>query len=415
MGQETPAICRTCCAIGMAFASLLLIRQRNNHVNPSETISIFLSGDVMTGRGIDQILPYPGNPALYESYVRDAREYVELAEMANGPIIRPVEFDYIWGDALEELERAGTDVRIINLETSITESDDYWPDKEVLYRMHPRNIGCITTARIDCCCLANNHVLDWGHQGLQETLQTLDRAGVARAGAGENAAAAGAPAALNIAGKGRVLVFSLGSTTSGIPRKWGATGDEPGINLLEDLSEHTARRLASQMLKQTQPRDVTIASIHWGDNWGYDIPAEQIDFAHRLIEGGVSIVHGHSSHHVKTIEVYLDRPILYGCGDLLTDYEGIGGYEEFRSDLALIYLAKFDARHNRLIELRLVPFQAGQFRLHRASSADAAWLRDSLNQLGAPFGTRVHLDNNSLILQLVNSPPIFTDAMDWHG
>jgi poly-gamma-glutamate capsule biosynthesis protein CapA/YwtB (metallophosphatase superfamily) len=368
-------------------------------VKPSETISIFLSGDVMTGRGIDQILPHPGDPALYESYVRDAREYVELAEMANGLIIRPVEFDYLWGDALEELERAGTDVRIINLETSITESEDYWPDKEVLYRMHPRNMGCITAARIDCCCLANNHVLDWGYAGLRETLRTLDLAGVARAGAGENIAAAGAPASLNIAGKGRVLVFSLGSTTSGIPRKWGATEDEPGINLLEDLSEGTACRIASQILKQAQPHDVTIASIHWGDNWGYDIPAEQIDFAHRLIEEGVSIVHGHSSHHVKTIEVYLDRPILYGCGDLLTDYEGIGGYEEFRSDLALIYLAKFDVRNNRLVELRMVPFQARQFRLHRASADDAAWLRDVLNRLGAPFGTRVQLEESSLILQ----------------
>jgi poly-gamma-glutamate capsule biosynthesis protein CapA/YwtB (metallophosphatase superfamily) len=365
----------------------------------TETISIFLCGDVMTGRGIDQVLPHPGDPTLYESYVRDAREYVELAEMVNGLIIRPVDFDYIWGEALEELERAGTDVRIINLETSITESEDHWPDKEVLYRMHPRNIGCLTAARIDCCCLANNHVLDWGYRGLQETLRTLDMAGVARTGAGENAAVVSTPAALGLSGKGRVLVFSLGSTTSGIPHQWGATEEKPGINLLEDLSERTAHHIARQMLRQTRPHDVTIASIHWGDNWGYDIPAEQINFAHRLIEEGISIVHSHSSHHVKAIEVYLDRLILYGCGDFLTDYEGIGGYEEFRSDLALMHLAKFDAEHNRLVELRLVPFQARQFRLQRASADDAAWLRDILNRLGAPFGTQVQLEKNSLILQ----------------
>src|ERR687888_50236 len=139
-----------------------------------EAISLFLCGDVMTGRGIDQVLPHPGNPVLYESYIRDARAYVQLAEMASGPIPRPVDFAYIWGDALGELERAGTDVRIINLETSITSSEDYWPNKAVLYRMHPRNIGCLTAARISCCSLANNHVLDWGEQGLQETLRTLD-------------------------------------------------------------------------------------------------------------------------------------------------------------------------------------------------------------------------------------------------
>lgn len=79
---------------------------------------LFLCGDVMTGRGIDQALPHPVNPALYESYIRDARDYVHLAEKANGPIRRPVTFDYVWGDALPELERARVDLRILNLETA---------------------------------------------------------------------------------------------------------------------------------------------------------------------------------------------------------------------------------------------------------------------------------------------------------
>src|SRR5919197_1357117 len=339
-----------------------------------EALAIFLCGDVMTGRGIDQVLPHPGNSVLYESYVRDARAYVQLAEMANGPIPRPVDFTYIWGDALAELERAGTEVRIINLETSITASEDYWPHKPVLYRMHPRNVGCLTAAGIDCCCLANNHVLDWGYQGLAETLRTLDMARVAYAGAGEHAGAARAPAVLDVAGKGRVLVFSLGATTSGIPRTWGATADQPGVNLLENLSEDTARRIAGEILQGTRPGDVTVASIHWGSNWGYEIPAKQITFAHRLIEAGVSIVHGHSSHHVKAIEVYQDRLILYGCGDFLTDYEGISGYEWFRGDLALMYLVQVDPGRGGLVGVRLVPLQSRKVRLTRVSAVDAQWL-----------------------------------------
>jgi poly-gamma-glutamate synthesis protein (capsule biosynthesis protein) len=366
----------------------------------NEAISLFLCGDVMTGRGIDQILPHPGNPVLYESYIRDAREYVRLAEDANGAIPRPVGFDYIWGDALDELELAETDVRIINLETSITTSEDFWPRKEVLYRMHPRNIGCLTAARIDCCCLANNHLLDWGYSGLEETLQALDRAGTASAGAGRNAASARSPAVLDVAGKGRVLVFSFGLTTSGIPRKWGATEDKPGVNLLDDLSEQAACRIASQMLRLSRPGDVTVASIHWGGNWGYDVPSEQIGFARRLIEEGFSIVHGHSSHHVKAIEVYRDRLILYGCGDFLTDYEGITGHEHFRGDLALMYLATFDAQQKRLVELRLVPLQARKFRLNGARADDCVWLRDLLTRLGNPFGTQVRLEEDkSLTLQ----------------
>ncbi len=91
-------------------------------VGQKDPIKIFLCGDVMTGRGIDQILPHPSNPVIYEPYVRDARRYVELAEMANGEISRPVSFSHIWGAALHELKRVSPDLRIINLETSITAS-----------------------------------------------------------------------------------------------------------------------------------------------------------------------------------------------------------------------------------------------------------------------------------------------------
>jgi poly-gamma-glutamate synthesis protein (capsule biosynthesis protein) len=283
-------------------------------------------------------------------------------------------------------------VRIINLETAITESEDYWPDKAVLYRMQPRNIGCLTAARISCCALANNHLLDWGERGLVETLRTLDLAGIARAGAGRTAAEAASPAALDVAGRGRVLVFSFGSPTSGVPWEWGATVDRPGVNLLEDLSENTARRIADQMLRRAQPGDVIVASIHWGGNWDYRIPDEQISFAHRLIDEGISIVHGHSSHHVKAIEVYRERLILYGCGDFLTDYEGISGYEEFRGDLTSMYLVKVDPRQGRLVELRLVPMQVRRFRLNRASAADTQWLYELLNRLGKPFGTQMKFD-----------------------
>ncbi|MBI1916180.1 MAG: CapA family protein [Planctomycetes bacterium] len=374
-------------------------------LNQTRPLCLFLCGDVMTGRGIDQVLSHPGNPVLHEAYVRDAREYVRLAERAHGPIPRPVDFAYVWGDALAELERAGADVRIVNLETSITASEDDWPGKGVLYRMHPRNIGCLTVANIDCCCLANNHVLDWGCEGLEETLRTLDLAGVARAGAGRSAAEAESPAMLPLTTKGRgvggeggrVLVFALGSTTSGIPQAWGATRDRPGVNLLKDLSEDTAWRVASQVRQVKRPGDVTVVSVHWGGNWGYGIPDEQRRFAHRLVEEGVDIVHGHSSHHLKAIEVYRDRLVLYGCGDFLTDYEGIRGQEWFRGDLALMYLVRVDPRQGRLVETRLVPMQSRRFRLNRASAADTKWLCDLLNTLGTPLGTQVRLEGDDTL------------------
>jgi poly-gamma-glutamate capsule biosynthesis protein CapA/YwtB (metallophosphatase superfamily) len=355
---------------------------------------IFLCGDVMTGRGIDQALPHPVNPNLFEPYVRDAREYVALAEKANGPILRPLRFDYIWRDALRELERAEVDLRIANLETAVTSAETPWPEKGIHYRMHPQNIGCLAAVQISACALANNHVLDWGYDGLSETLKTLDAAGIAHAGAGNDAEEAMQPAVLNNAGNGRLLLFSFGSRTSGIPQDWRATGISPGVNLLDDLAEITAERVAEQMRAHQQPGDLIVASIHWGSNWGYEIPREQIAFAHRLIEEGIAIVHGHSSHHVKAIEVFKRRLILYGCGDFLTDYEGISGYEMFRGDLALMYLIELDSRNGELIAARLVPMQMRRFRLERASTGDAEWLCDRLNELAKPFATQTRPHND---------------------
>ena len=125
-------------------------------------IDLFLCGDVMTGRGVDQILPHPSSPELYEPYVRDARQYVALAEEVNGHIARPVGFEYVWGDARDELRRRSPHARIVNLETSVTRSSVAWPDKGINYRMDARNVPCLTAAQIDVCVLANNHVLDWG-------------------------------------------------------------------------------------------------------------------------------------------------------------------------------------------------------------------------------------------------------------
>ena len=206
------------------------------------SITLFLAGDVMTGRGIDQILPHPSKPRIPERQVRSAIDYVKLAERATGPIERPVDFGYVWGDALIELDHVQPDGRIINLETSITVSEDSWPGKGIGYRMHPQNIGCLTAAKIDCCVLANNHVLDWGRQGLLETLDVLHRAGIRTAGAGRDEHEAAGPAVLEVLGKGRVLVFAFGAPTSGVPREWAAGEDRPGLSFLGDLGARSGGR-----------------------------------------------------------------------------------------------------------------------------------------------------------------------------
>ena len=240
----------------------------------------------MTGRGIDQILPHPSPPRIYEPVVRDARMYVTLAEEVNGPVSRPVEPSYIWGDALEELKHVAPAARIVNLETSVTRSEDAWP-KCINYRMHPANVACLIVAGIDVCVLSNNHVLDYGPAGLIETLETLDRAGLTRTGAGRTLAEAQRPVVVDLADDRRVVVHGTGTETSGIPPSWAAREDLAGVDLLSDLFDETAAAVAARVGRSKRSGDITVASIHWGTNWGYEVPPAHVRFARRLVDGGV--------------------------------------------------------------------------------------------------------------------------------
>jgi poly-gamma-glutamate capsule biosynthesis protein CapA/YwtB (metallophosphatase superfamily) len=353
------------------------------------SVTLVLTGDVMFGRGIDQIFPHPGDPRLYEVSIRDARDYVALAERAHGPIPRRVDEAYVWGDAFAALRATPPHARIVNLETSITTSENFSP-KGINYRMNPANIGCLAAASVDCCVLANNHVLDWGEAGLLETLDTLKQAGIRYAGAGRNAEEAAAPAIIDVVSGYRIAVFAFGLESSGIPPSWNAGPRRPGVNALPDISANTISGIVDRANAAHREGDLLVASIHWGPNWGYEIPLEHRVLAHKLIDAaGFAIVHGHSSHHPLAIEIYRGRLILYGCGDFITDYEGIAGYKEYRNDLALLYLPEFAVPSSSLMALSMQPFRTQNFRLNRASTAEAAWLQAMLDRESARFGTHV--------------------------
>ncbi len=363
-----------------------------------DAVTLCVAGDVMTGRGIDQVLPHPGDPGIFEPYSRSAQDYLRLAERANGPIPRPVDFAYIWGDTLALLDEAAPDVRIINLETAVTRRGEPWPRKGIQYRMHPDNIPCLSAAAIDCCVLANNHVLDWGYAGLEETLSSLSGFGLTTVGAGTNRTAAQQPAVFVLPGGGRVLVFAWGLPSSGIPVAWAATARKPGVNLLPDLSENALREVADSVAAHRRAGDVVMVSLHWGGNWGYPIPEEHRRFAHALIDANsVDLVHGHSSHHPLGIEVYRGKPVIYGCGDLIDDYEGISGHEEFRIDLALLYLVTLDRDSGELRRLEMFPMQRRKFRLNRAVRKDNDWLRAALDRESRPLGARVVRSGNAAL------------------
>jgi poly-gamma-glutamate capsule biosynthesis protein CapA/YwtB (metallophosphatase superfamily) len=360
-------------------------------------LELFLCGDVMTGRGVDQILPHPSSPRIYEDYLHDARDYVELAERTSGPIARPVSFSYVWGDALEELRIRAPDARIVNLETSVTANDTPWPDKGINYRMHPDNMACLTTAKIDVCVLANNHVLDWGHRGLVDTIHALHDAGLHTAGAGLGRAEAESIAIVDVP-DGRVLVVAVADASSGTPRSWEARQDRPGVARVQALDEAEVAALAGRIERVRRPGDIAVVSIHWGTNWGHAIPSEHVRFAHALIDRGIDVVHGHSSHHPRAIEIYEGKPILYGCGDLITDYEGITWprLDPYRPDLVFLYFVTFE--DGALVELRMTPMRIRKMRLERASAPEADAMSAALERASHEFRVAVTRAEDGSIL-----------------
>lgn len=363
------------------------------------SLTLMLCGDVMLGRGLDQALAHPGDPALNERNVRDARRYLALAEEASGPLPRPVDDAWPWGEALGEIRRGRPAVVVVNLETSVTTCSDFAPGKGIHYRMNPANLGALLAAEPNVCVLANNHVMDFGARGLTEMLRALEGAGLGTAGAGRDLDSASAPAIVSADGGPPVAVLAYAHASSGVPDGWAASTDRPGVALLPDLSAQTAALVAAHVEREKRRGAIVVLSLHWGSNWGYDVPDQQIRFAHRMVDAGVDVVHGHSSHHPRPIEIYAGRLVLYGCGDFVNDYEGIGGYEHYRDDLRLLYRVDL-ATDGALEAADLVPFRSRRLRLEPATSPDVRWLASVLDRESRGFGARVrHTAEDRILLE----------------
>lgn len=362
------------------------------------TVTVLLGGDVMLGRGVDQVLPHPGDPELREPWVRDARHYVEAAERANGPVPRPCGYDWLWGEVPGLLDDLAPEVRLVNLETAITADGCFAPGKGIHYRMQPGNVPALTAIAPDVCALSNNHSLDFDASGLLDTLDALAGAHIRAVGAGVDLVAAQQPAAVPLPDGRRVLIASVSTQSSGVPPDWAAAPGRPGVWRLAHPSVGHADEVAARLSDHRRGGELAIVSVHWGANWGYGVGLSERQFAHRLIDAGIDIVHGHSAHHPRPIEIYRGKPILYGCGDVIDDYEGIGGHESYRPDLRLLYLVTLAPAGPAV--LRMVPLRIRRIRLERAGRRDTRWLRTRLAEISRRFGTRVEVGSDDLLTAL---------------
>jgi poly-gamma-glutamate capsule biosynthesis protein CapA/YwtB (metallophosphatase superfamily) len=325
-------------------------------------IALGLVGDVMLGRGVDEAL----------------KDYKRSEEP--------------WGDALSVLDAA--DLRVINLECAITTYENPWSrtPKTFHFRAYPsRAVGVLRAARIDACSLANNHTLDFEEEGLLDTLEYLDDAGIQHAGAGGDLEEAARPAILDVPGGEKVALLAF---TDNEP-PFAAGVDRPGTNYLPTSleSEVLDRVEAAIAAAHEAGADTVVFSNHWGPNM-VERPRELFRrFARCVVDRGADVYYGHSAHVFQGVEVYRGKPILYDTGDFIDDY---AVEERLRNDRSFVFRVSLEGGEFRRLEL--FPVALSFARTGLATGGEREEILRRMERLSAEMGTRFLRREGALVL-----------------
>jgi len=234
---------------------------------------------------------------------------------------------------------SGADLTLANFENPVIRGSVYHPDATT-FTGDLRLMPILDQAGIDGVTLGNNHILDAGTTGLDETMVHLDDAGIAHAGAGMDLAEAREPMVFDLGGM-KVGVLSY----LGVPNyDWAwATESAPGTApLLQDLMEQDIKRLRPKV-------DLVVVSPHWGIEYMATPEPEQVDLAHAAIEAGADVFIGGHAHWPKGIEMYRGKPIYYGVGNFLLD-------QSWSEETSTGIFAEVTLYGDQVIQTRPVPF-----------------------------------------------------------
>jgi len=259
--------------------------EETNPTADKESASPGTAGDTITIALVGDILP--------------AARVLDLMK-ANG-------FDYPFREAKSILQAA--DITAGNLETPITTRGTPAEDKQFVFRGSAEAIPAMKEAGFDFLSLANNHTLDYGWQGLSDTMDALDDAGMKHAGSGNDDREAFAPA--YIESKGISVAFV--SVTRVVPEvSWKADRNHPGV------AEAYAPDRAVEAIKEAkQNADVVVVMVHWGVERADQPVAHQTDLAHRFVDAGADLVIGSHPHVLQGFESYKDKWIAYSLGNFV--------------------------------------------------------------------------------------------------
>src|SRR5258706_51637 len=230
------------------------------------------------------------------------------------------------------------DLAIPNFENTAPDNFVYHP-AGLKFSADPDLIAGLANAGIDWVSLANNHIADFGDQGILDTLQNLDRWGIAHGGAEADLDSARAPSLLQAGG---TSVAILGYDT--IKAAYGATATSPGSNQMS-----VARVTADVKAARAAGAGLVIVVPHWGVEYSATTTALQRRLAHAAIDAGADIVIGSHTHWAGGMEVYKGRPGFYSLGDFVFNSTRSEQTEE-----GIVVELTFAG--SRLAQVRLLPY-----------------------------------------------------------
>jgi len=274
------------------------------------------------------------------------------AEDADDPISIAFVGDIFLGNwAVESLDTAGYDypfrgckeifqsVNLVvgNLESPITQSNEPYIEKQFLLKSPSEIAQSLSSANIRAVTLANNHILDYGVDAMQETFKQLQSNHIQYFGAGLNKAEALREAQYYFSG----ITFALIGFSATFPEEFWATDSSAGTAFPYDIDVRRTIKRLSELY------DVTIVNFHWGAE-KMEYPKDyQVDLAHLSIDSGADMVIGHHPHVVQGVELYHNKPIFYSLGNF-----AFASYSE-SAKVGLMVIADFNGA--KLIAVRAIP------------------------------------------------------------
>ncbi|RKH75254.1 CapA family protein, partial [Corallococcus sp. AB032C] len=230
------------------------------------------------------------------------------------------------------------DLFVVNLECPYTDSTVKLP-KNFNFRARPELVNVLTAGRVGVVSLANNHLMDYGAQGLLDTLTSLEAARIPYFGAGRTLAEARRPAVLTVGGLRVAFLgyFFLG-TRNIEPREVYATDTTPGVAGHFSDVEVMERMLREDIAAAKAQADLVLPFFHWGIEGNTTPEPYQVRLAHAAIDAGAAGVLGSHPHVLQSMELYQGKPVLYSLGNFV-----FGGNWNPRDKRSVLWRARFDS------------------------------------------------------------------------